>query len=88
MLKLLNGVMGWLNWQSVEFEIQGPGVQTPAPSGAQVKFGRVFPSQKCCADSLSVCPTPVCIHTHMNDQLRTLKIMKSMSEFGGLQMLL
>ena len=29
----------------------------------------VSPSDKCCADSLSaVCPTPVCIHTHKNDQ--------------------
>ena len=25
------------------------------------KLVRVFPSQKCCADSLSVCPAPVCI---------------------------
>ena len=24
----------------------------------------VFPSQKCCAGSLSVCPTPVCVYTH------------------------
>ena len=32
-----------------------------------------FPSQKCCADSLSVCPTPVCvgdIRTHKNDHVR------------------
>ena len=45
----------------------------------------VFPSQKCCTDSLSVCPTPVCIRTHQNDHVRTLKILQSMSEFGGLR---
>ena len=38
------------------------------------KTVRVFPGQKCCADSLSVCPTPVCVHTHTNDHVRTLKI--------------
>ena len=42
---------------------------------------RVFPCQKCCADSLSVCPTPVCIRTHTNDHVRTLQ----MSELGGLR---
>ena len=31
---------------------EGPGVRTP--SGAHEIFVRVFPSQKCCADSLSV----------------------------------
>ena len=46
---------------------------------------RVFPSQKCCADSLSVCPTPVCIRKHTIDHVRTLKIMWSMLEFGGLE---
>ena len=46
---------------------------------------RVVPSEKCCAYSLSVCPIPVCIHTHTNDYARTLKILKSMSEFGGLR---
>ena len=45
----------------------------------------VFLSQKCCADSLSVCPTPVCIRTHKNDHVRTIKILQSMSEYGGLQ---
>ena len=44
-------------------------------SGAQDKFVRVFLSQKYCADSLSVCPTPVCIRTHKNDHVRTLKVM-------------
>ena len=37
-----------------------------------------------CADSLSVCPTPVCIRTHITDHVCTLKILQSMSEFGGL----
>ena len=32
-----------------------------------------FSESKCCADSLSVCPTPVCVHTHEN--VRTLKIL-------------
>ena len=30
---------------------------------------------KCCADSLSVCYTPVCIRTHNNVGLRALKIL-------------
>ena len=39
----------------------------------------------CCVDSLSVCPTPVCIRTHKNDHIRTLKILYSMSEFDELR---
>ena len=37
----------------------------------------IFQSQKCCADSLSVCVrvTLVCIRTHTNDHVRTLKIL-------------
>ena len=34
-----------------------------------------FSKSKCCADSLSVYPTPVCICMHKNDHVRTLKIM-------------
>ena len=34
---------------------------------------------------LSMCPTPVCIRTHTNDQVRTLKILWSMSRLGGLR---
>ena len=36
-----------------------------------------FVSQKCCADSLPMCPTPVCTRTHKNNHvgLRTLKIL-------------
>ena len=40
--------------------------------GAQGKLNDFFPSQRC-ADSLSVCPSPVCIRTHKNDHVRTLK---------------
>ena len=40
---------------------------------------------KKCADSLSVCPTPMCISTHKNDHVHTLKILWCMSVVGGLQ---
>ena len=73
------------NGQSVAFEIQRPGVQTQDPSGAQEQLVRVFPSHKCCGHSLSECPTPVCFCTHTNEHVRTLKIVLSMSEFGGLR---
>ena len=32
-----------------------------------------FLIQKLCADSLSVCPTPTCIHRHKNDHVRTVR---------------
>ena len=32
-----------------------------------------FASQKCCADSLSVCQSPVCIRTHENEHVRLLR---------------
>ena len=38
------------------------------------------PIHKCCADLLSVCP-----RTHKNVHGRTLKILQSMSESGGLR---
>ena len=44
-----------------KLEVQRPEVRTP--SGAQEKIVRDFPSQKCCAVSLSVCPTRVYTHT-------------------------
>ena len=56
--------------------------------GTRTNCERFFTSiKKCCADSLSVCPAPVCIiiRKHKNDHVRTLKIMQSMSEFGGLR---
>ena len=48
----------------------------PLPAlGAQEKIVRVFPSQKRCADSQSVCPTSVCTRTHKHNHVRMLKIM-------------
>ena len=47
------------------------------------KIYESFSESKCCAGSLLVCPTPVCIHTHKH--VCTLRILWSMSEFGGLQ---
>ena len=44
-----------------------------------------FSSQKGCDDSLSVYPAHVYVLTHTNDHVRTLKILLSMSEFGGLR---
>ena len=49
------------------------------PPGAQEKL--VSFSESKYADSLLVCPTPICICTHKNDYVRTL----SMSEFSGLR---
>ena len=41
----------------------------------------VISTSKGCADSL--CPTPVCMRTRTKYHVRTLKILYSMSEFGG-----
>ena len=41
-----------------------------------------FSESKSCADSLLVCPTPVCIRMHKN--VRTIKMLQSMSQFDGL----
>ena len=59
----------WLNGYSVGLEIQKtPPTEVRTPSGAQEKLVSLFPSQKCWADLLSVCPTyRVCICTHKND---------------------
>ena len=44
-----------------------------------------FPVKKCCADSLSVCPTPR-VYTHAHEWSRThVKDPGVMSEFGGLR---
>ena len=56
----------------------------PVRSKRQIR-DRFFSESKCCAGSLSVCLTPVCIRTHKNDNVLTLKIMKSMPLFGGLR---
>ena len=47
----------------------------PNPHQEHKKNVWIFPSQKCCAGSLSMCPTPVCKRTHNNDHVRTLKIL-------------
>ena len=45
-------------------------VRVRVPSAAQEQ-SQSFSSEKYCVDSLSVCPTPVCIRTHENDHMRT-----------------
>ena len=61
------------------------GGSNPVKEQHQNKIVSVFSSQKWCADSCSVCPIPrVCIRTHENNHVRTLKILLSMSELGGL----
>ena len=52
------------------------------PVSSTRKMCQIFLVKKCSADSLLVCPTPVCIGRHKNDHVRTLKIL---SEFGGLR---
>ena len=51
--------------------------QDPRDEGSNlVRYTRqVFRSLTCFADSLSVCPTPVCMLTHKNDNVSTLKIL-------------
>ena len=68
----------WWRWRggsvgraSASIKIQRTKVRIA--SGAQEQFVIVYPSQKWCADLLSVCPTPACIRTHKNDHVRTLK---------------
>ena len=53
--------MGWLSGQSVGWRSKGRGFK----SRQEHKKNRVFLSQKGIADSLSVCPTPVCIYMHI-----------------------
>ena len=77
-MKMESGVTRWLNkWLCRTQDLMTQGLNP-------INSLRVFSSQKCCADSLSVCPIPVCIRKHKNDHVRTLKILWSMSEFGGL----
>ena len=72
--------------QLVERRTRDPNTRGSKPLlGAQEKSVKICPSQKCCADSLSVCPAPVCIRTHKNDHVRTIKILLSMSDFGELR---
>ena len=63
-LKLLQSVVRALDWRS-----KGQGFESCQEHKKNVEF---FWVKKV---SLSVCPTPVCIHTHMKDHVRTLKIL-------------
>ena len=56
-------------------------VRTLPASGAQETNCEFFPNQKCCADSLSMCP-----RTQKNNHVHTLKIPSPLSEFAGLFM--
>ena len=58
---IYNRVTGWLNWLSV-----GPRFESQV---------WVFSKSKCCAASLSVCPTPVWKRMHKNDYVHKLKIL-------------
>ena len=71
--------MGWLSWQSIDSRSNGFHDQRFKP---RLEHKNKFVSESCCADSLSVCPTPVCIHLHKNGHVHTLQ---PMSEFGGLR---
>ena len=72
-LKSVCPFIRWLNWESVGLKIRWPEVRTPL--GEQGKNWEFFLSQKCCADSPSVCPTPLWIRTHKNGYVCTLKIL-------------
>ena len=73
-----DGMAQWLECWTWDLKIEG---SNPVRSTRKTSF---FPSQKGCADSLSVCPTYVCIRTHTENHVRTLKILYSVSELGGL----
>ena len=55
--------------QFVEHQTQDPKDVGSNPVRSTRKKLWVFPSQKGCADSLLVCPTPVCIRMHKNDHI-------------------
>ena len=59
-----DGVAQWVKRRTRIQKVEG---SNPAPpSGAQENNCESFSESKCCADSLSVCPIPVCIRTHKN----------------------
>ena len=60
-LLVLDDKTGWLNW--LERRTQDPITRGSNPVKSTIKEKRVFPKSKCCADSLSVCPTHV-LYTH------------------------
>ena len=71
--------------QLVKHRTQDPKTRGSNPVRSTRKICQSFSESKCCADSLLVCPTPMCICTHKNDHIHMLKILQSMSEIGGLQ---
>ena len=76
-VKTFPGIRGdrvaqWLERRTRDSVTSVTRVRTPL--GAQGNFVIFVPSQTC-ADSLSVCPTPVCIRTRKDDHVRTLKIL-------------
>ena len=58
--------------RALDCSSKGRGFKSRQEHKINVEFSS---SQKGCADSLSVCPTPVCMRTHTKDHVRTLKIM-------------
>ena len=62
----------WDDWvaQLVERRTPDSMTQGPDPVGNTRKTWGLYPSQKYHADSLPVCPTPVCIRTHNSDRTR------------------
>ena len=51
--------------QLVECWTPDPKTRGSNPTGSTRTICESFSESNCCADSLSVCPTPVCIHTHL-----------------------
>ena len=51
-------------WFPLWFFYHGPHILEFTPARHQTGTAQHFHQSKCCADSLSVCPTPVCIYTH------------------------
>ena len=64
------GVAGWLNWQSAGLNIPWPEVPSYPVRSTITKLW-VSPSQKCCADSLSVYPTPLCVYIYSRIRMMT-----------------
>ena len=58
---------------------------TPSASGAQDKCVSFFRVKNVVLTRCRCAHPPVCIRTHNNDHVRTLTILQSMSEFGGLR---
>ena len=66
-------LLGWRDGSiGRPLDLRSKGLKVRIPSGAQEKCV-CFQGQNCCTDSLSVCPTPVCICMHKNDHESALK---------------